>query len=295
MGMDRQAEIDAKPDGVQVLGTPSATPHIQSYENTLSLGTYPPWADPSYGYTGTRLRFDLRRQLNRTHIVLRYCFDLYVVSLAPLTTGILIFVGMGGSVRKFLERFVRLPVLWFPAVSGLALYALVRAEGRMLAGFTVGLFFACVAALRIDDTDAARKFGRIVAVVVSVVLIGQTVIMAGHEVCKSRRANYPDWQVASALQQMGVEPGAHVSYMGYGLTNHAWAHLARVRISAEIPAEDMLRFWAADQEQRAGVENWLTATGARVLVAREVPETAVFMGWKKVGDTEYFILPLPRD
>ena len=214
MGMDRQAEIDDKPDGVQVLGRPSATPHIQSYENSLSLGTYPPWADPSYGYTGTRLRFDLRRQLNRTHIVLRYYFDLYVVSLAPLTTGILIFVGMGGSVRKFLERFVRLSVLWFPAVSGLALYALVRAEGRMLAGFTVGLFFACVAALRIDDTDAARKFSRIVAVVVSVVLLSQTVTMAGHEVFKSRKANYPDWQVASALQQMGVEPGAHVSYMG---------------------------------------------------------------------------------
>jgi hypothetical protein len=119
--------------------------------------------------------------------------------------------------------------------------------------------------------------------------------MAGHEVFKSRKANYSDWQVASALREMGVEPGARVSYMGYGLTDHAWAHLARVRISAEIPAEDMLSFWAADQDQRAEVEKWLATTGARVLVTREVPETAAFMGWKKVGDTEYFILPLPRD
>jgi hypothetical protein len=295
MGMDQQAETDAKPDGVHALARPSTTPHIQSYANTVSLGTYPPWADPSYRYSDGPLRFDLRRQLNRTHVVLRYYFDLYVVSLAPLTTGVLIFVGMGGSVREFLRRLLRAPVLWFPALSGLALYALVRAEGRMLAGFTVAFFFACFAATRIDDTDSARRFSRIVAVVVSVVLIGQAVIMAGHEVFKSRRANYPDWQVASALREMGVEPDARVSYMGYGLTDHAWAHLARVRISAEISAEDMSSFWAADQEQRAEVEKWLAATGARVLVTREVPETAVFMGWKKVGDTEYFILPLPRD
>jgi len=57
----------------------------------------------------------------------------------------------------------------------------------------------------------------------------------------------------------------------------------------------MLSFWGADQDQRAEVEEWLAATGARVLVTREVPEAAAFMGWKKVGDTEYFILPLPRD
>ena len=239
MGMDQQAETDAKPDGVHALARPSATPHIQSFANTVSLGTYPPWADPSYGYSGGPLRFDLRRQLNRTHVVLRYYFDLYVVSLAPLTTGILIFVGMGGSARDFLKRLVRVPVLWFPAVSGLALYALVRAEGRMLAGFTVGLFFACVAALRIDDTDSARKLSRIVAVVVSVVLISQTVVMVGHGVFKTRKANYPDWQVVSALREIGVEPGARVSYMGYGLTDHARAHLACVRISAEIPVEEL--------------------------------------------------------
>lgn len=295
MGMDQQAETDAMPDGSHMLPRPSATPHIQSYANTVSLGTYPPWADPSYAYSGSPLRFDFRRQLNRTHVVLRYYFDLYVVSLAPLTTGILIFVGMGGSAREFLKRFVRLPVLWFPAVSGLTLYALVRAEGRMLAGFTIGLYFACLAATRTDDTDSARRFSRIVAVVVSAVLVSQTVIIAGHEVFKPREANYPDWQVASALREMSVEPGARVSYMGYGLTDHAWAHLARVRIAAEIPAEDMLSFWAADQDHRAEVEEWLVATGARVLVTRGVPETAMFMGWKKVGDTEYFILPLPRD
>jgi len=91
----------------------------------------------------------------------------------------------------------------------------------MLAGFTVGLFFACLAALRIDDTDSARQFSRIVAVAVSVVLISQTVIMAGHEVFESRKLAYPDWQVAVALREMGVESGARVSYMGYGLTDHA--------------------------------------------------------------------------
>jgi hypothetical protein len=80
--------------------------------------------------------------------------------------------------------------------------------------------------------------------------------------------------------------------MGFALTDHAWAHLARVKISAEIPDEDVLNFWAADQTKRAEVAKWLAATGARALVTRGVPGTAMSMGWSRVGDTDYYVLAL---
>ena len=81
--------------------------------------------------------------------------------------------------------------------------------------------------------------------------------------------------------------------MGDALSDHAWAHMARVKLSAEITDEDTLGFWAADQAERAEAVKWLAATGAKALVTRGVPSTAVSMGWRRVGDTEYYILMLP--
>jgi len=71
MGMDEQPLVpDTKP-------RPKAAPHIADYSQIIRLGTYPPWSDPSYGYRATPFHFILARQLNRTHIVLRYYFDLW--------------------------------------------------------------------------------------------------------------------------------------------------------------------------------------------------------------------------
>lgn len=47
------------------------------------------------------------------------------------------------------------------------------------------------------------------------------------------------------FREMGVEPGERVSCMGDALSDHAWAHMARVKISAEIPDEDTLGFCVA--------------------------------------------------
>jgi hypothetical protein len=94
---------------------------------------------------------------------------------------------------------------------------------------------------------------------------------------------------------MGVQPGESVSYMGDTLVDHAWAHLARVKVAAEIPQEDVLIFWAADQTERAEALKWLAASGAKVLVTRNVPASAMFMGWQRISSTEYYALQLPPE
>jgi hypothetical protein len=86
-----------------------------------------------------------------------------------------------------------------------------------------------------------------------------------------------------------------VSYMGYALVDHAWAHLARVRIFAEIPEEDVLNFWASDKKERQDVINWFSSTAARALITQNVPDSAMSMGWTKVADTNYYILELSAD
>ncbi len=287
MGMDGE---DAPPP---LVPSPAAAPHASEYTRIIELGAYPPWADPSVYYRGTPVHFDLRRQLNRIHVVLHYYFELYLGILGAMVTGLLILVVWGQDAWGFTKRLFGLPVLWLPALAGLGLYALLRVEGRMLAGFTIGLAAAWMTAVRLDETEGARRTMRSVALAVSVLLMSQIAMKAGHDVVAYRaNAKFPDWEVATSLRGMGIKPGDRVSYMGMALGDNAWAHLGRVTISAEIPEEDTLTFWAADRAERMDATKWLAGTGALALVTRDVPGTAISMGWRRVGDTNYFILDL---
>ena len=73
-----------------------------------------------------------------------------------------------------------------------------------------------------------------------------------------------------------------------------WAHLARLKVVAEIPEADVSNFWASAQTERVKAIQWLASSGARVLVTRNVPESAMSMGWTAVPDTDYCILKLPE-
>jgi hypothetical protein len=289
MGMDEQPLVpDTKP-------RPSAAPHIADYSQIIQLGTFPPWSDPSYGYRATPFHFMLRRQLNRTHIVLRYYFDLFVVQLGPLLTGLLVLFFLGDR-RELGKRLARLPVLWLPAIAGLAFYASMRVDGRFLPGYIVVLNAACVASLRLPQSMNLQKTTRAIALAVSFLLLSQIAVQVSHEASHLfGRQPHPDWQVATALQQMGLKNGDRVSYMGYALVDHAWAHLARVRIAAEIPEEDVLNFWASDKKERQQIINWLSSTAVRALITQNVPDSAMSMGWTKVADTNYYILELSAD
>jgi len=286
MGMDEQPLVP------ETTPRPSAAPHIADYKPIIQLGTFPPWSDPSYGYRATPFHFMLRRQLNRTHIVLRYYFDLFVVQLAALFAGLLVLLFLGDR-REFVKRFVRLPVLWLPALVGLAFYASMRVDGRFLAGYIVTLYAACVASIRLPNSMNLQKTTRAIAFAVSFLLLSQITVQVSHEAAHLfGRQPHPDWQVAAALEQMGLKKGDRVSYMGYALVDHAWAHLARVRISAEIPEEDILSFWASDKKERQDVINWLSSTIAKALITKNVPDSAMPMGWMRVADTNYYILSL---
>ena len=285
--------------GPQVSSTspakPVAAPHIAEYTGILQLGTFPPWADPSRDYKGTPQRFHPRRQLNRIHIVLRYYFDLYVVQLGGVGCGFLVLLLWGGDLSQFGKRFVSHIALWLPALAGLALYGLVRVQGRFLAGFTIALFAASAAGLRVGATALAEKLTRSVVWAVGLLLVAQIAIEVGHDGLKLLgNDGYADWQVATMLHEMGLKTGDRVSYMGDTLSDHVWAHLGEVTISAEIPQEDERTFWAADAGERRQATDWLAASGAKVLVARGVPSTAMKSGWRRVGETDYFVLGLPE-
>lgn len=274
---------------------PSAAPGIQDYTRIIHLGTYPPWSDPSYGYRATAFRFNLRRQLNRTHIVLRYYFNLFVVQLGAPAAGFLALFLAAGP-KTFARRFVNQPLLWLPALAGLAFYASMRVDGRFLAGFVLALFAACTAALRVPAAEHLHKFIAPMVRGVSLILLAQVAVQTGHDGIRGfERPKHPDSQVARYLQVLGIRNGDRAGYIGYALIDHAWAHLAGVRIAAEIPETDVPNFWASTERRRAEAIDWIASTSAKVVVTRNVPNSAMCMGWTKIGETDYYVLKIsPR-
>lgn len=101
---DEQLSISGQIANPETLNRLFAAPHIQEFIERLGLGTYPPWADPSFGYDGTPPRFHLRRQLNRIHVVWRYYFDLYVIQLGGLLYGFLVLLSPH-TIRPNLGRY----------------------------------------------------------------------------------------------------------------------------------------------------------------------------------------------
>jgi len=183
-------------------------------------------------------------------------------------------------------------VLWLPAAAGLGGYALFRAEGRFLPGFIIGLFAAGCAAFDHGTTPVAAKLTRSIAYAITIILTAQAIVQVGHAASTFSVTDFPDWRVASALHELEIVSGDKVSFMGNTLEDHVWAHLARVQISAEIPQEDVQTFWAATGSEKQQALDRLSASGAKALLTRNVPSTAISEGWTKIGETDYYVMQL---
>ncbi len=274
-------------------GTPvPAAPHIQIYTGGIWSGSYPGWTEPSIRFTGNVPHVPLRRQLNKTHIVLRFYFDMLATSLGALTCAVLILIFMQQDLIAYAGNFFRATVLWMPAVAGFAAYATLRAEGRFLPGFLMALFAAICMALGPGRLPDASEFTKYIVYAAAIILAAQGIAEAGHSTSKAS-AGFPDWQVAAALPQFGVSAGDKVSFLGDALTDHLWAHLARVEIVGEIPKDDVLTYWASTEEQKQQALQELSGAGAKALVAPNVPSSALPEGWKQIAGTPYFVLELP--
>jgi hypothetical protein len=274
-------------------GTPvPAAPHIQIYSGGIWSGSYPAWTEPSIRFTGKVPHVPLRRQLNKTHIVLRFYFDMLATSLGALTCAVLILIFTQRDFVAFTANFFRATVLWMPALAGFAAYATLRAEGRFLPGFLMAFFAAICIALGPARIADGSKFTKYIVYAATIVLVAQAVVEAGHT-ASSASSGFPDWQLAATLPSFGVAAGDKVGFLGDALEDHVWAHLARVEIVGEIPKDDVLTYWAATTEEKQQALQELSGAGAKVLVAPNVPPSAWPEGWKQVAGTQYFILELP--
>jgi hypothetical protein len=106
-------------------------------------------------------------------------------------------------------------------------------------------------------------------------------------------AGPPDWpgQVAQTLHNLGIDPGDKVAIIGYGFDSF-WARLARVRIVAEMLSYEADAFWEGDPSFQAEVLQAFASTGAKAIVAENVPSHVSLSGWHRIGSSNYYVYVL---
>ncbi len=268
------------------------TPPVYEYASPV-MGTYPPWSDPSYWYDGVRPHFELIGQLN----TLRYSLDRYFelsTQLGCLVAGFVVLLLWGNRFRDFLKRFWIVAFLWIPSLAGLAMYALVLVEGRYLGGFLLLLWAGIFSAIRIPRTESGSAIVRCVTLAIVLLLDVQIAWSVGHSVVRLASFRAPaDLEVAHELIREGIVPGDKVAFVGFALADHYWARLARVSIVAEVYHDGVESFWEARPELKAQVLNLFAKSGAKAVVAKNVPPMFVADGWRQVSGTSYFVFMLP--
>jgi hypothetical protein len=58
---------------------------------------------------------------------------------------------------------------------------------------------------------------------------------------------------------------------------------------AEVPAEGVPSFLAAEPALRAQTLSALTESGARAIIAKDLPASFMKDGWREISNTNYFI------
>jgi 4-amino-4-deoxy-L-arabinose transferase-like glycosyltransferase len=270
-------------------------------------GTYPVWYDPSYWEEGLRHSVDrltrrnaLIGRLFAVGISLRTYYQTFFDIHGSLVIGLLILSYMAGRPWQSAKDFFKYRFLAAPAVAALAMYGLVYAGPRMIAPFVVLIYLAAFASRRLSDSAESRRLLRAVPLAALLMLIvyltGSTArngARAALEVLTWRETPNENWQVADGLRQMGLTQGESVAAMKVvtltGLTQSKWARLAKVRIIAEADATTAQSPVLHDDVVKA-----IASTGAKVIVADQVPRWWQDEGWRRIGTSKYYAYFLRR-
>lgn len=261
-------------------------PPIYEFAQPIA-GSYPPWYDPSYWYQGIRPHFSWKGQLwvlfRSANLYLKLISRsgaLYVVFLA-----LVVHVGKAG---KWDWGGRRISLVWLPSGAALAMYSLVLVEQRYVSPFALMLLLWVLTSARfsVDQAEALRK--RTIPVVILALALAMAWPVARDLRDTLAHRPYGPREVAVGLDEMGISPGTRVGSIGTGLGAY-WAHLAGVKIIAEIPENDPMSFWAADSARKEEALRKFSELGAQAVVMKNSSARQSIDGWQEVGQTHYYL------
>jgi hypothetical protein len=290
--------------GIPAVGAPLhptrkllASPGLYLFDSS-SFATYDIWYDVSYWDDGVRPRFELKNEIgvlrNNLRFYLRFFLERQIGIVAPLLFLILL------DIRQFFAKLSAYIEGILTPVAALAMYAVVYVEVRYIAPFVVVMWMVLFAAVRIPAKSRGERWATCAAsVALAFALVSLAVGLPaaagpyGLRDAMEWKPSFPQFEVAEALHQMGVEPGDKVAWIrpkAPSRERYDWARLGRFRIIAEIPGVDEKAFWTASPEVQQQVAHALDGTAAKVLVSTEPPPAGSALDWHPIGTTGFYAL-----
>lgn len=281
-----------------------ATPPIYEFATPIG-GTYPVATDPVYWYEGAETRLNLPAQLRLLLASGLFYLDLFARQQAVLVTAVLLAWGLGWQRPSSPLLLLRRYGLTLIALTAFALYAPVLVEGRYVGVFVILFWGDLLANWRLPDAPTNRRLIPALSLIAVAVmwlnifafnLDGLATVTRGGTTASIYNAPPPTWpgETAVALHDLGLQPGDQVGIIGYGF-DAFWARLARVKIVAEMPDSAADLFWRGSQETQTQVLQAFAQSGARAIVAEYVPAYADTVGWRQVGNSNYYIYLLDSE
>jgi hypothetical protein len=270
-------------------------------------GTYPMSFDPGYWTRGLSPRFDPAQQIRALASNGMFYFELFARQQGGFAAVVLLLAVAAKRPRHARDAAATALVLW--GISAFALYALVYVSPRYVAPFVVIFWAGLLAGIRLPDTFSYRRLAAasswvlVAAVWVNIAAanvegLGKVLHFSpglpsdpapavGDQLPTATPSRMHP-AIAKGLQQHGLERGDTVAFIGYSFSAF-WAHLARVRIIAELEPEHAVEFWTAPGTKQQEVLRALAMTGARAVISEPVGRAGIPPGWARIGNTGYLV------
>ena len=259
-------------------------------------GTFPLWTDPSYWYEGIIAKFNLKAIVRIMILNLLYYYKAF---LGILLFSYLVFLLWSQRPWQGVRDLTAGWQLLLPAIAGLGAYLVAtdfhantmthQLPLRFLASFVVLLFAGVFATIQLPKLRSTRivMTSLTIATVVAVGLqLLAPTLKEALEIVTERQENL-HWQVATEMQQVGVQPGGRVAIFGLEDEHVYWARLARTKIVAQLEETD--QFWASDAPVRAEILQAAAKAGASAVVHKGKPlRLEDLPQWQPLGDTGYY-------
>ena len=260
---------------------------------------FPRALTPPNWHEGIKIYFDVAQQVRAVFHSLTIYYQLFLLQ-GGLFVGWLTLLLGGQRGWKTLNSVLHQWPLFMPAFTALGMLLIMgHLEFRHCAPWLVlmwmGFFGGCPLPRTEDHRQRAKRI--IVAMVIFLAILvshstAREFAKGLRPVIDSHQPAHLQWEVAKGLKQMGIRTGEQVAHLRN--SNRAdWARLARVKIISEIPPSDIMQFWTAGERIQAEIIETLFSTGARAIVA-ETPLDVPVEGWKRIGQTEYYVWILKR-
>lgn len=281
----------------------SGFPEIYEFSDR-TMGSYPPWFDPTYWYQGITPHFNWKLQWKVSSANLLLIFQIIIDSAPELICAAIILVLFATHQGRWIRAVEQFWFIWLPGMVALLMFALVHIEVRFLGGCLIMLFAGVVCACWLPASDSTRRAIGYIGLAVLITAGASLVSRVGEEAlgadyAPGRSASHA--QIAVFLLNNGLKPGDTVAVIGFGSEAY-WAHLARLHVVAEIPARitmnqahPALDFWESGSEQQQKALKILEGTGAKAVIAGSqisplgsVP-SFIPPGWKKIQGTWAYV------